>query len=139
MLCGSVSVILRGEDFGATIDIDVCNHVDPSVVPLVASACGDRALFDFAAAGAVGLFIDYEERLIPLLIPFKYLAVFYLSTLDWVVSKLASPKVDDVLNVSNVNLEMLYWMRDNFSELYGGISNDRALGDLNWLIREKGG
>ncbi len=135
-LCGTASVLLRGVDFRATADIDVCNFVSGEISALALKSCGQPRLYDFGVSGVTNLFIDYDERLIPIDAGFNHLSVYCLSVRDWIVSKLASPEFEDVLDASDVTLEDLFWVRDNFSDKYGGVGNMRALQDLNWLITE---
>jgi len=132
VLCGSASVLLRQVAFRGTMDIDLCLKVPEVLMPFVGTRVGDL-LLDGNAVGVIGLLIDCEDRLVKIPLPLNYLNVYCLSCRDWITSKLASPKLDDVLNNVEVTLEDLLWVQDNMHN-YGGISVNRALNDLQYLI-----
>lgn len=134
VLCGSSSVLLQRVSFRQTMDIDFCTRPSDNIISLVEKYWSDKRLFDLQAIGVIGLLIDYEDRLVPIDLGFKYLRVFCISKRDWIVSKLASPKLDDVLNRSDITLEDLLWVQENMI-YYGGVTDIRASNDLNYLIR----
>lgn len=134
-LCGAASVLLQCADFRKTTVIDFCSRPADTVISLVQSTWGGKQLFDFNAIGVIGLLIDYEDRLVVVDLGLQKLTVQCISTRDWVVSKLASPKLEDVLNHPCVTLEDLLWVQENMV-FYGGVSVDRANNDLSYLIRE---
>lgn len=135
-LCGSAVPVLAGFPFRLTRDIDFAFMPSPYVRDLILRDEELRPLFDFQAQGIVGLLIDVEDRLWRPNLRFNFLQVYCISLEDWVVSKLGSPKLEDVFAVNVVTLEMLYWIRDSF-HLYGGTSFERAGADLRHLIRVK--
>ena len=135
-LCGSSVPILAGCKFRATQDIDFSLYPEPPVVTVINGDPELRRRFDFQAQGVIGLLVDFEEREVVVDLGFKNLEVRRLSIQDWVVSKLASPKLDDVLNIDAVDLDMLLWVESKM-HLYGGVGEERAVRDLRYLIREK--
>ncbi len=132
VLCGSASVLLRQVDFRGTMDIDLCLGISEALLPFVGTRIGNL-LLDGNAVGIIGLLIDCEDRLVDVQLPLHYLRVHCIACRDWVVFKLASPKVDDVLANPEVTLNDLLWVRDNMYN-YGGINVERALSDLRYLI-----
>lgn len=134
-LCGSASVLLQDTDFRETMDIDFCVNPSMDVVRLIDTLWQGKHLFDTNAAGVIGLLVDYDDRLVEVPLGFKFLKVRCLSKRDWIVSKLASPKVDDVLTRNDIDLDDLLWVQDHMYE-YGGVSDVRAASDLKMLIRE---
>lgn len=133
-LCGSASVLLQGVDFRETADVDFCKLPSSELLALIAAVYKGRTLFDVNAAGIIGLLIDYEDRLVTVDLGFQFLHVYCLCTRDWIVSKLASPKLDDVWERRDITLEDLLWVQEHMYD-YGGISIDRANNDLAHLIR----
>lgn len=134
-LCGSAVPILAGCQFRGTQDVDFA-ILPPEPVKIVIES--DEELtrrFDFNAQGIVGLLIDYEDRLVCVNLGLKHLDIYRLSLPDWVVSKLASPKLDDVLNLKEITLETLLWIKSKMID-YGGVSYNRAYNDLEFLIKE---
>lgn len=136
ILAGSAVPILAGCKFRATADIDFAVLPDAIVSLVVQSTPSLSAVFDFKAAGVIGLLVDFDERIVPVTGGFRSLRVYRLSLEDWVVSKLASPKLADVLNVSEVSLEMLKKLQGRMP-YYGGVSDIQANSDLNWLINQR--
>lgn len=134
-LCGSASVLLQHFDFRKTMDVDFCRLPDSNVMLLIEQLWRGNHFFDTKAAGIVGLFDDYEDRLVNVDIGARYLKVQCLSTRDWIVSKLASPKLDDVMNHPGVHLEDLLWVKENFHK-YCGVAWIRAESELDVLIKE---
>lgn len=134
-LCGSASVLLQGFGFRSTATIDFCDLPDSNVILLIEQLWRGNHFFDTKAAGIVGLFDDYEDRLVNVDIGARYLKVQCLSTRDWIVSKLASPKLDDVMNHPGVHLEDLLWVKENFHK-YCGVAWIRAESELDALIKE---
>lgn len=134
VLCGSAVPILLGCEFRGTQDIDFALLPQDHITHLIQNTPSLSSYFDFQAQGVIGLLIDFEDRDIK--VPgFHYLEVEHLSLLGWVVSKLASPKLEDVLNVSEVDKGMLLDILNRFDE-YGGISFERARRDLEYLIKQ---
>lgn len=136
-LCGSASVLLQGVNFRQTMDIDFAVLPDSIVLQTIDIVWKNKHLFDVNAAGIIGLLIDYDERLLEIPLGLTCLEVQCLSTRDWIVSKLASPKVDDVLSRSDISLDDLLWVQEHMGD-YCGVSTDRAHRDLSMLIRELG-
>lgn len=134
ILCGSASVILQGVNFRSTMDIDFAVLPSDAIIASVQ----DSIVFDCNAIGIIGLLVDFEDRLVQLSLGTRYLRVSCISKRDWIVSKLASPKLDDVLSREDITIQDLLWVRDHF-HMYGGVSFIRAQQDLAYLIREKGG
>lgn len=137
-LCGSASVLLQGVPFRQTMDIDFAILPDSTVLQTIDTVWQNKHLFDVNAAGIIGLLLDYDERLVEVPLCLKHLRVYCLSTRDWIVSKLASPKVDDVLTRDDISLDDLLWVQEHMGD-YCGVSIDRAHRDLSMLIRELGG
>lgn len=135
ILAGSAVPILAGCEFRHTADIDFAFLPSPEVCAIINQAPELRRVFDFNAQGIIGLLEDTEDRLVDVELGLARLTVKRLSLMDWVVSKLASPKLEDTLNVKEVTLDMLLNIERNF-HLYCGVSTDRAFSDLKYLIRE---
>lgn len=135
ILAGSAVPILAGCEFRHTSDIDFAFMPRPDVVSLINQDEELRRVFDFNAQGIIGLLEDTEDRLVTVELGLTRLEVKRLSLLDWVVSKLASPKLEDALNVKEVTLDMLLEIEKNF-HIYCGVSTDRAFADLKYLISE---
>lgn len=136
VLAGSAVPILAGCDFRSTMDIDFALLPSEDIVRIVQNDKELSRVFDFNAQGIIGLLIDAEDRLVTVDIGCKNLEICRLSILDWVVSKLASPKLEDVLAIDEVDREMLEDIKSRMA-LYGGISYDRAINDLNYLIDQR--
>ncbi len=134
-LCGTASVLLQQVKFRETMGIDFCSRPPAEVLLSIESVFRGESLFDTNACGIIGLLVDYDDRLVEVKYGFKHLHVFCLSKRDWIVSKLASPKVDDVLNRTDITLEDLLWVKKHMLE-YGGVSINRAHNDLEMLIEE---
>lgn len=134
-LCGSASVLLQHFDFRKAMGVDFCRLPDSNVMLLIEQLWRGNHFFDTKAAGIVGLFDDYEDRLVNVDIGARYLKVQCLSTRDWIVSKLASPKLDDVMNHPGVHLEDLLWVKEDFHK-YCGVAWIRAESELDVLIKE---
>lgn len=135
ILAGSAVPILAGCEFRNTADIDFAFLPSAEVCTVINQTPELRRVFDFNAQGIIGLLEDTEDRLIEVDLGLSRLTVKRLSLMDWVVSKLASPKLEDALNVKEVTLDMLLDIERNF-HLYCGVSIDRAFADLQYLIRE---
>lgn len=136
-LCGSASVLLQGINFRQTMNIDFAILPDSTVLQTINTVWQNKHLFDVNATGIIGLLLDYDERLVEMLLGLKHLRVYCLSTRDWTVSKLASPKVDDVLARDDISLDDLLWVQEHMGD-YCGVSIDRAHRDLSVLIKEFG-
>lgn len=136
VLAGSAVPILLGCEFRGTRDIDFAFLPSPEIRRIIAGDTALSRVFDLQAQGIIGLLEDAEDRTVHIDLGFQYLRVECLSLLDWVVSKLASPKLEDVLRVDGVTLEMLHQIERKLP-FYCGISADRAYMDLQYLIREK--
>lgn len=136
VLGGSAVPILAGCTFRATQDIDFAVFPGKDVAATIQRWPELARVFDLRASGVMGLFEDYEERLVALDIPYVNLTVKRLSLTDWVVSKLTSPKLDDVLDVKEVSLDMLLDIRKQMHK-YCGVGEYRASQDLEYLISEK--
>lgn len=136
ILGGSAVPILAGCSFRATQDVDFAVYPGKEVAAAVQRWPELRSIFDLNASGVMGLLEDYEDRLVTVDLPYVNLTVKRLSLMDWVVSKLTSPKLDDVLNVSEVTLEMLQGIRKQMHK-YCGVGEYRASQDLEYLISEK--
>lgn len=135
ILAGSAVPILAGCEFRNTADIDFAFLPSVEVCTVINQTPELRRVFDFNAQGIIGLLEDTEDRLVGVDLGLSRLTVKRLSLMDWVVSKLASPKLEDALNVKEVTLDMLIDIERNF-HLYCGVSIDRAFADLQYLIRE---
>ena len=133
ILAGSSVPILSNCDFRSTMDIDFAILPSSELATIITNHKNLARIFDFNAQGVIGLLIDFEDRIIKVDIGCKYLQIYRLSIMDWVVSKLASPKLDDVLSIEEVDIDMLKEIENKF-HLYGGISADRAYRDLKYLI-----
>lgn len=136
-LCGSAVPILAGCKFRATQDIDFAVLPPDPVVAAIEANPTLRRRFDFNAQGVIGLLVDFEDRIVPVDLGFKNLSVCRLSIEDWVVSKLASPKLMDVLNVDLVTADTIRWVSEHMHD-YGGVSINAAHSDLQLLQREFG-
>ncbi len=136
VLAGSAVPILAGCAFRATADIDFAVIPDRIVLRTVQADTKLSSIFDFKAAGVIGLLVDFDDRVVLVNGGFAKLQTYRLSLEDWVVSKLASPKLVDVLNVEEVTLDMLKRVQQ-MMPFYGGISDVQAAADLNWLIAQK--
>ncbi len=137
VLGGSAVPILAGCHFRATADVDFAVYPDTYVATVVQQNPELSAIFDLRAPGVMGLLNDFEERLVTVPdLPYVNLVVKRLSLMDWVVSKLTSPKLEDVLNVKEVTLEMLLDIRKHMHD-YAGVGEYRAAQDLEYLIAEK--
>lgn len=132
LLCGSCVPILAGYSFRHTSDIDFAIMPSAQIVTVIRSDIRLASHFDFQAQGVVGLLIDCEDRSVNVDLGLKYLIVRRLSIRDWIVSKLASPKLEDVLNLEGVTREDLNWVESKMVD-YGGVSWDRAMADLKYL------
>ena len=64
-------------------------------------------------------YFDDEDRLVPVDLDLGKLKIQCLSLVDWVVSKLGSPKLSDALDLSGVTLDVLL-QAGNLFPLYGG-------------------
>lgn len=138
VLAGSAVPILAGCQFRHTADIDFAILPPPEICTIIRNDPQLSGLFDFQAQGVIGLLVDMEDRLVTVDLGLRFLNVRRLSLMDWVVSKLASPKLDDVLNVKEVTLDTLHEVERNFHN-YGGVSFERAAADLRYLISASGG
>lgn len=136
VLAGSAVPILAGCVFRATADIDFAIIPDRIVLRTVQADAQLSSIFDFKAAGVIGLLVDFDDRVVRVNGGFAKLQAYRLSLEDWVVSKLASPKLVDVLNIKEVTLDVLKWVQQ-MMPLYGGISDIQAASDLNWLMAHK--
>lgn len=134
-LAGSAVPILAGCKFRHTADIDFAFLPSPEVCAVIERTPELKRVFDFRAQGIIGLLEDAEDRLVVEELGLVRLTVKRLSIMDWVVSKLASPKLEDVLNVKEVTMDMLLEIESRFSR-YCGVSTDRAFADLKYLMRE---
>lgn len=136
-LCGSAVPILAGCKFRATQDIDFAVLPPDPVIAVIEANPTLRRRFDFNAQGVIGLLVDFEDRVVPIDLEFKNLTVCRLSIEDWVVSKLASPKLMDVFNVEAVTADTIRWVSEHMHD-YGGVSINAAHSDLKLLQREFG-
>lgn len=130
---GQSAMILQDMDFRSTIDIDLLNL--PSKQFVVCSTKVNNYVFDYQAIGVIQLLEDYDARLIEIHDNFKNLIVKVVSLKDWVVSKLTSPKIDDVVANSEVTLELLVDIKSDMYK-YTGLSMEKALTDLEFCIRD---
>ena len=129
-LCGTACLLLQGYGFRGTIDIDISKGMSAE---LLQKAQNFPHVIDFGAQGVISLLEDYEERLVPIKDNFKNLQVRVLSLQDWAVSKLASPKLDDLWEQKLVSKELLNWIEANMYK-YCGINEARALADLKQAL-----
>lgn len=136
VLAGSAVPILHGYSFRGTMDIDFAFLPALTVSSIISSHDDLQRIFDFNAQGIIGLLVDAEDRLVHIDLGLKNLRVECLSIMDWVVSKLASPKLEDVLSLDCVTVEMLLEIKSRFPD-YCGVSYDRAFSDLQYLISMK--
>lgn len=130
VLCGTASRILADTFYRGTTNIDFAilpTKYTISILQLIGSP------FDLTAVGVIGLLDDYTDRLLLLDHKFEHLSVYLLSYRDWIVSKLNSNKVRDVLD-SGASLEDLYWVADNLFK-YASPFDVQAKQDLDWLTR----
>lgn len=132
VLCGSSALLLQDFDFRATIDIDFA--CIPSENVRVSAMSIKSNILDFQAVGVVQLLEDFEDRLVNIEDNFKFLKVKVLSKKDWIVSKLTSPKLDDIYESGLVTLGELEEVKEDMN-LYCGITPERAINDLNHCIR----
>lgn len=137
VLCGSSSIILQGYDFRNTFDIDLASlptaEVQYAIQKTVKAAKMSTDTIDFNSIGVAQLLYDYEDRLIKIEDNFIHLQVYVLSKMDWVVSKLNSPKFDDLINYDLVTVKDLNEAKKNMHK-YSGINDYKALYDLDLAI-----
>lgn len=130
ILCGSASMLLQDYDFRGTSDIDFCKIPSIEVVKFV--GCKYTSIFDLQSTGVIGLLEDYETRLVEVTDNFKHLTVKCLSKVDWAVSKLTSPKLDDVYCSGIITPEDISFIEENMFN-YTGIAEYRAYTDLKYI------
>ena len=130
-LCGTASLLLQGYSFRATADVDISKGKGSELL-LKTQKLGH--IIDFGAQGVISLLDDYEDRLVTIDDGFRHLTVRVLSLQDWAVSKLASPKLDDLWEQKLVSREILSWIEANMYK-YCGINPERALADLKQVLQ----
>lgn len=127
---------MQNVDFRSTLDIDFAIMPDQSIVNIINQQYKEsNYIFDFKSAGVIQLFEDFENRLIKIENNFKFLNVYVLSRIDWAVSKLNTPKVDDLITFKVVTLDELKQIKMNMWK-YCGLSEEKALFDLDYVIDE---
>ena len=140
-ICGSAAVLLQNFDFRKTFDLDFVkplNSVVSTVVQWIYKENPDinRRFFDDQASCVVCLLEDYEDRLVEIKDNFKYLKVFVISVVDWMVSKLEAPKFGDLLEHTHfITQERLDFIEENM-HLYCGLRDDIAKNSLQILKNE---
>ena len=140
-LCGSAAVLLQDIDFRTTFDIDFNRHPDPVVSAAIRKIFKDfpdlnTSVFDENAPGIVCLFEDYEDRLVEINDNFKWLKVYVLSLVDWIISKLESRKFADLFEYPLVTMEHIKFIEENMELLYCGSNEYEAKFSLNILKSE---
>ncbi|GHU92801.1 hypothetical protein FACS1894208_00710 [Clostridia bacterium] len=135
VLCGSAAVILQDKNFRATTDIDFTQmpnaEVQMAMRRLLVGSDLSAMIFDTRASGVVQLLYDYEDRLVTISDGFKFLGVKVLSITDWVVSKLDSPKSDDIVTCGFITMQRLAVVEKQMGK-YGGLRPQNALTDLRF-------
>lgn len=135
-ICGSASLILQDIDFRTTIDIDFAIMPDQSIIKIINQQYKEsNYVFDFKSAGVIQLFEDFQNRLIKIENGFNFLNVYVLSRIDWAVSKLNTPKFDDLITFKVVSLEELKQIKMDMWK-YCGLSEEKAMFDLDYAIDE---
>ena len=143
ILCGSGAILLQDLEFRQTMDIDFTitppAQITKGVNTLVSKNSITPVTFDYLSTGMVQLLNDYDERLITIDDGFKFLHVKVLSVFDWAVSKLDSPKTQDILNNDFITLDILDAIPDHMNK-YCGLNSDKALSELKiyrkWFIEK---
>ena len=140
-LCGSAAVLLQDYDFRLTRDIDFVKSIGNIGVAIIQRVYKEnpslaRDIFDLQAPGVVCLLEDYEDRLVEIKDDFKYLRVYVISVVDWIVSKLEAPKFPDLYDypefITEENVEFI----ENNMGLYCGLVEERAWNSINILKNE---
>ena len=140
-ICGSAAVLLQGYDFRKTFDIDFTRAPDIVISSVIRKIFKDlpnlnTSVFDERAPGVVCLLEDYDDRLVEIKDDFKYLRVYVISIVDWIVSKLEAPKFGDLLEYTHfLTHERLDFIEDNM-HLYCGLRDDIAKTSLKILKSE---
>ena len=133
VLCGSSAILLQDLDFRQTMDIDFTTippaQITKGVNTLISKNTISSITFDYLSTGLVQLLYDYDERLVTINDDFKFLTVKVLSTFDWAVSKLDSPKTQDILDNDFITLDILDDIPNHMSK-YCGLNSDKALSEL---------
>ena len=134
-LCGTAAILLRDIDFRHTWDIDFTKRPD-TAVHMAIVRLNLEGIFDERAPGVVCLLEDYEDRLVEIKDNFKYLKVYVISVVDWMVSKLEAPKFGDLLQYTHfITQERLDFIENNM-HLYCGLRDDIAKNSLQMLKNE---
>lgn len=136
-ICGAAALILQGYDFRNTMDIDLTKTPTTQVNFAIQKSINNNRfsenIIDYNSIGIVQLLEDYEDRLVEIEDGFAYLKVFVLSKLDWAVSKLNSPKLNDLIDYGIMNSEELQEVRMNMGK-YCGLNDYKALFDLDIVM-----
>jgi len=137
-LCGTAAILLQDCNFRETFDIDFTRVPDVVISATILKIFKElpelnTSVFDERAPGIVCLLEDYEDRLIEIKDDFKYLKVYVISVVDWMVSKLEAPKFGDLLEYKHfVTRERLDFIENNMY-LYCGLRDDIAKHSLKIL------
>ena len=140
-ICGSASVLLQNYDFRKTFDLDFVKPLDSVVSTVIQKIYKEKPdiykrFYDDQASCVVCLLEDYEDRLVEIKDNFKYLRVYVISIVDWMVSKLEAPKFGDLLEYTYfLTQERLDFIEDNM-HLYCGLRDDIAKNSLKILKSE---
>jgi len=140
-ICGSAAVLLQGYDFRKTFDLDFVKPLDSVVSAVVQRIYKEHPdifdrFYDDQAANVVCLFEDYEDRLVEIKDDFKYLKVYVLSLVDWIISKLESRKFADLFEYPLATMEHIKFIEENMELLYCGSNEYEAKFSLNILKSE---
>ncbi len=107
---------------------------------VMAAICTEPKLlnyFDTVQNRFFGLLSDFMDRVKPVYVPkAAILTVRRLSLMDWVVSRLACPDLNQVCGVEEVTLAMLKEIESKM-EMYTGPDSLKAARDLEYLISVK--
>jgi len=136
ILCGAAALILQDFPFRKTTDIDFTVVPDVALQNLITQVIMEckypPITNDFKAAGVIALLEDYEDRLVQIKDNFKHLSVFVLSLIDWAVSKLQSPKLDDLWMSGLITAKHCEEIEPHMSR-YCGLNAEAALRDLLYV------
>jgi len=136
ILCGAAAIKLQDFPFRETSDIDFTVFPDKELRDVLYEVVVDHdhepTVIDLQAAGVIALLEDYEDRLVQIKDNFKHLSVFVLSLIDWAVSKLQSPKLDDLWMSGLITVKHCEEIEPHMSR-YCGLNAEAALRDLLYV------
>ena len=140
-LCGSAAILLQGYEFRKTKDIDFTRHLDNISGTILLRLIKENPdisseVFDTRSPGVVCLLEDYEDRLVEIKDDFKYLRVYVISVVDWIVSKLEAPKFPDLYDYPEFVTEERIEFIENNMDLYCGLVEEKARNSINILKNE---